>query len=450
MKNIITNGSQKEAIFDLQELFFSITQKDSTILSGNDTFVRISGYSKDEIISQPHNIIRHEDMPRVIFKIFWDYLNAGKPIAAYVKNKTKQGLYYWVFAVVFPLNDRYISIRIKPNTETFCAVEQLYAKLLESQMTLSMKESEALVKESLKELGFRDYNHFIVEALMAEMVKRKSLFKTINIESDETCLESGLKHSVEKLYCTSESLLKQYSKWFEKIELYNKTKNLFRDKSIALRSLARDIVFLSLNASVASYKIDLFGETFGVLASDIRNNAKENNILINEIFDISDNLSVSLDEIIFTVSSLSLQTEMIIYFLKELFGKETEEFNASIDNLFELVNIYNNKLFNLTLEMENQIKQSIVHLEKLEQQIMYLDYIQVYGLIESSRHIDDKSGFGEIFSQLKILIKNTTSEIELIKDMGEEFFKENHTLENTSKGIEESLNKLNDEVSKIR
>ena len=81
----------KEANFDLQELFFSITKKDSSIVAGNETFTRISGYSRDEIIGQIHNIVRHPDMPRVIFKLFWDYLQANKPVVAYVKNRTKTG-----------------------------------------------------------------------------------------------------------------------------------------------------------------------------------------------------------------------------------------------------------------------------------------------------------------------------------------------------------------------
>ena len=74
MEKINTAILMKESKFDLHELFFSITQHDSTILFGNETFIRISGYEKDEIIGKFHNIIRHQDMPRVIFKKFWEYL----------------------------------------------------------------------------------------------------------------------------------------------------------------------------------------------------------------------------------------------------------------------------------------------------------------------------------------------------------------------------------------
>ena len=176
MKNLELHVSSQEAKFDLSELFFSITKTDSTILSGNETFVRISGYERDEIIGQFHNIIRHPDMPHVVFKTFWDFLNAGKSVAAYVKNRTKEGGYYWVFAVVFPLRERYVSIRIKPNAQLFDSVKELYAQLLKSQESLDMQESEQLLLEALKSLGYRDYEHFMNEALVEELLIRKKLF----------------------------------------------------------------------------------------------------------------------------------------------------------------------------------------------------------------------------------------------------------------------------------
>ncbi len=91
-------SAMREAKFEIDELFFSITDQASTILSGNEVFVRISGYKKEELLGQFHNIIRHPDMPRVVFKMLWDHLKRDKPVVAYVKNKTKDGGYYWVLA----------------------------------------------------------------------------------------------------------------------------------------------------------------------------------------------------------------------------------------------------------------------------------------------------------------------------------------------------------------
>lgn len=442
--------ASKEANFDLHELFFSITKKDSTIVSGNDTFVRISGYSRDEILLQPHNIIRHPDMPKVVFKILWDHLKANKPVAAYVKNRTKQGEYYWVFAVVFPLKDNYISIRIKPSTEVFSLVKELYSKLLMAEVNTDMDASEKLLLEALSSFGYRDYDHFMNEVLLAELLERKKLLLENNSDVDSICLAPKHELKITSLYCSSKALLKRYDKWFEKIDLFYRVKSLFEEKASVLSSLARSIVFLSLNASVASYKIDTNGETFGVLASDIRTNAKENDILIGQIHALSESLSYSLNESIFLVSSISLQMEMVTYFVKELFEDTNGALNNSVYVLFELVHLYNKKLTELTLSMDTSIQKSLIHLEELEQQIMYLGYIQVYGVIESARSNDASSGFGEIFSQLKSLIANTTEEISVMKKMGESFFRENNMLINESKEMDRMLNKLEDDMSNMK
>lgn len=447
MENVAYDFSSQEAKFELSELFFSITKTDSTIVAANETFVRISGYERGEIIGELHNIIRHADMPRVVFKTFWDYLNAQKSVAAYVKNRTKEGGFYWVFAVVFPLEESYVSIRIKPNTRMFSCVREIYAKLIQYQESLSMQESQDALLKLLQEAGYRDYTHFMHEALVSELLMRKKLFLEIEAKEDDLCTKSLHRVKMEDLYCSSKIVLEKYAEWFEKIEGFIKIKSLFEEKSSVLSSLARDIIFLSLNASVASYRVDTFGETFGVLASDIRINAKENDLLIEQIDLLSRVLSESLNEIIFLFSSISLQMEMITYFIKELFEDSNGESMQNVYLLFKLVRLYNSKLSDLTLKMDKTIQKSISYLGTLEGQIMYLGYIQIYGIIESARSNDDASGFSEIFSQLKSLISNTAEEVLQMKKMAEKFFGDNRFLMGELRENETVLIKLEHEIS---
>ena len=113
----------RESELAVDELFISVTDRKGIIRLGNDVFVRVSKFAREELVGQPHNVIRHPDMPRCVFQALWDFLAAGKSVAAYVKNKAKDGSYYWVMAVVVPARDGYASVRLKPTTPLLAKVE---------------------------------------------------------------------------------------------------------------------------------------------------------------------------------------------------------------------------------------------------------------------------------------------------------------------------------------
>ena len=83
-----------------EEVIISRTDLKGVITYVNDTFAKISGYSPEELIGKPHNILRHPDMPKSAFKDMWDTIQAGKTWEGYVKNMRKDRGYYWVYAVI--------------------------------------------------------------------------------------------------------------------------------------------------------------------------------------------------------------------------------------------------------------------------------------------------------------------------------------------------------------
>ncbi|MEW6512673.1 MAG: PAS domain-containing methyl-accepting chemotaxis protein [Pseudomonadota bacterium] len=96
----------------------------------NDDFVEVSGFTQDELIGQPQNIVRHPDMPVEAFRDLWDTIKAGRPWAGLVKNRCKNGDHYWVRASVTPkLDGGYMSVRVKPGREEISAAEALYARM---------------------------------------------------------------------------------------------------------------------------------------------------------------------------------------------------------------------------------------------------------------------------------------------------------------------------------
>lgn len=157
--------------FGVEELFFSRTDARGRIVSGNSVFQRISRFDWSEMIGRPHNIVRHADMPRAVFHILWERIRAGLPTGAYVQNRTKDGNPYWVFAIVTPIEDGYLSVRLKPTSALFPAAEAIYREIraIERANTeLKPAESAARLLEKLAAAGFRNFDALMAAAAMQE------------------------------------------------------------------------------------------------------------------------------------------------------------------------------------------------------------------------------------------------------------------------------------------
>jgi aerotaxis receptor len=172
----VTASIEIESPFYFRELFFSRTDERGKIQSGNEVFQRISQYSWAELAGKPHNIIRHESMPRAVFWLLWDRLKKGMPTGAYVKNRAKDGRYYWVYAIITPCESGFLSVRLKPGSALFDVVQTEYAALLrvETDADLSPAESAGLLSSRLSELGFENYDAFMAATLVAEFSGREN------------------------------------------------------------------------------------------------------------------------------------------------------------------------------------------------------------------------------------------------------------------------------------
>ena len=124
----------REVTFSPSETLISTTDLKGTITYCNESFLRVSGYSKDELIGSPHNIVRHPDMPKDAFKTMWGRLKDGKPWMGMVKNRCKNGDFYWVNAYVMPVTENgqvvgYESVRACPTLDQKQQAETLYGRI---------------------------------------------------------------------------------------------------------------------------------------------------------------------------------------------------------------------------------------------------------------------------------------------------------------------------------
>ncbi|WP_085299019.1 methyl-accepting chemotaxis protein [Cognaticolwellia mytili] len=125
----------KEVKFGPSEILLSTTDLDSHVKYVNKNFCKIAGYSLEEMVGKPHNLVRHPDMPKAAFKDLWSFIQSGNSWMGPVKNRCENGDYYWVNAFVTPIKDEsgkvheYQSVRTCPEPEVIKRAEKLYPKM---------------------------------------------------------------------------------------------------------------------------------------------------------------------------------------------------------------------------------------------------------------------------------------------------------------------------------
>jgi PAS domain S-box-containing protein len=162
MKNRQTPTS-RERVMREDDFIVSKTDLKGRITYCNRVFIEFSGYTASELMGEQHNIVRHPDMPRGVFKYLWDTLEQKKECFAYVKNMCKDGSYYWVFANVTPDVDAkgqvvgYFSVRRKASAKAIALMGDVYRAMLEEERKAGAKDactaSLALLASTLEQQG---------------------------------------------------------------------------------------------------------------------------------------------------------------------------------------------------------------------------------------------------------------------------------------------------------
>ncbi len=155
-----------EKMFKQNQLLVTKTDLKGKITYANQAFINIVGLSENELLGKPHNLIRHPDMPKLVFKILWDALQKGDEVHAYVKNMCADGSFYWVMANVTPSVFKgkvvgYHSARRYPSKHAIDTVQLLYKELLMAERSGGINASQKILDKLLKEKGM-SYEEFIL------------------------------------------------------------------------------------------------------------------------------------------------------------------------------------------------------------------------------------------------------------------------------------------------
>ncbi|MBK3332588.1 methyl-accepting chemotaxis protein [Persephonella atlantica] len=449
-----------ESPFKPDEIFFSTTNLKGIILAGNSIFYRTSKYSKDELIGSPHNIIRHPDMPRIVFKLLWDYIKSGRPIVAYVKNMAKDGSYYWVLATVMPVKDdkgiakKYLSIRIKPTTEYLDLVGRLYKELLEEEKKGGMEASYRKLLEELNKYGYADYDQFMADILSKELESKKDVLKVEEIEG----FIDGTEFSkiVRSIFNLAKRLDNTYSSIYGKINTFNNFSHILEEKSENIFRLTDYIRLISLNSSVESFKLGSKGASFSVLSAEMRKNSEMGNRIINEMKGLTTKIMEKIEHMVVLINISRLQVIAITKFIREVLedlkkgnfnSEEEQEFQINVQDLLQLLKNYSDDVVQYSGDIMELLNDIDDYMKKLKILIKRLEFLYLNGMVESAHHTE--TSFSIIFTEVNKLVESTRDVLTSLHTPLFDVIQKNKELKNEFKEVDTIVKKMYYHLSQI-
>lgn len=362
-----------EAPFTFEELFFSRTDSRGIIRAGNKIFQRVSMFEWEEMLGKPHNVVRHADMPKGLFWLFWDHLKRGEPIGAYVKNRTKDGRYYWVFAVATPMTDGFLSVRLKPSSPLLGAIKQTYAELLaeEREAGLSPQKSAQSLLRRLAAHGFADYQAFMAQALAKEIRARDAHLGRAQDASISALLE---------------------------IEGHTQTLLTHAD---AIFATYESNAYVPLNLQVQSIHLGDKGAGMGVIFKDYSILSEEIKTMMGQFMASTRTVAQTIRHGLFMSCTAKIQRELVSYF-----DQETED--NHIDRTQEMAHLetqqrsYQAKVNEGIRAIAACIRQFQQDCASMKRLTMGLEVTRVMGKVESARLTDDGSGLSELIGDLGV------------------------------------------------
>lgn len=195
------NPINEEIIIPDNEILISVTDPKGIIIETNEIFTKISGYNEEELVGTSHNVIRHPDMPKTMFKIVWDHIMDKENVMAVVKNLAKDGKYYWVVTDFVTRVDadrniiNYTAYRRPVHDKVKEAVIPLYKALCAIEDFAGMEAAEKFLNDYFEERN-TNYDEMIEEIIVKNCKKAAALGFGSNPEKEIKTMSKEKKQSI--------------------------------------------------------------------------------------------------------------------------------------------------------------------------------------------------------------------------------------------------------------
>jgi len=425
VRSIKPLGTARE--FQCHEMFFSTTDLKGIILSGNDVFVRVSGYSAEELYGQPHNIIRHPDMPRAAFALLWANLKRGQPFAGYVKNLAKDGGYYWVFVVAVPASDnRYLSIRFKPGSALLGEVAAWYQEMLraeEAALAAGGTQADAVAAglqvatTMLEQRDFASYDLFSHSALNLEMKARDAQLQRGTARLfPATLLGATTREAVVTLYALGVQTYHQINELFRQLDGFVSFTSGLQTKAAAVLDSAEVFRLHALNVNLNSQHHGVTGGGVGVVASFLSEYSQQLLEATMELRTYIAAIAQGTETINARVAMARLQLEMLLYFQAEAAMQSGMVDIRQMRVLEECFVSSTTQALEALSQLRDNLPRLLANREMLVQTTVAIEMAQVRGLTEAVA-IPDGEDLRFKFSEFRTRIGTTRAHLDELSDV---------------------------------
>ncbi|MCR8724906.1 PAS domain-containing protein [Frigidibacter sp. ROC022] len=365
-----------EATLRFDDLFYTRTDRHGMLQAGNEAFGRVVEYGWDRLLGAPHRILRHPDMPRAMFWLLWDRIRQGLPTGVYIKNRTRNGRVYWVFALVAPVGNSEVSVRIRPASGVFGRCRDIYRQALARETAgLDPRASaEAMLGELCRD-GFAGYEEFMGVALFSEIRAR--------------CAAVG-KRPPERLTLIA--------------ELHGLLREALHRKQ-ALLGAFDEIRLVPTNLHIVASRLESYGGPVSTIAENYRLMSSEVTRRLEELTG-PDSRTAPCDRLQMTVAEGLFLTGATLLFTEARDSWRTDPAAPGIDSATEtaLLDGLDRAFRARAVTCLGTVARAAVHLaarcQDLKRQMLGLDSIRVLCRVEAGRLPEDSEGLQAIIATL--------------------------------------------------
>ncbi|WP_221031243.1 PAS domain-containing protein [Actomonas aquatica] len=425
MNNSTTIPTGVPQNFEVHETFFSMTDGRGVITDGNAVFARVSGYPLERMVGENHNLIRHPLMPRAVFHLMWATLRQRHTFMGYVLNLAANANHYWVFAVITPIDDGYLSVRIKPSEGRLEQIEALYADVLAqenawiaegvSQGAAAERGVHHLLRQ-LEQAGWADYRAFSHEALLGEIKHRDSQVSARGLRLFNEVMANSAPPELQHLHAQARHTHARLNGLFGELDRFLNGSLAVVERTQAIAQIGNSFQLSALNAHLAAHPLGASGVVIGTVAGFLGETARQMSRNMDTLSEHIADASGAVSDVASCICVARIQIEMVLSFLGEI-GEEAESrqhgsaAEARVRSLQKACGRAAQAAAESVGVMVARLPLLQADREQLQKDIIALQSAQVSGLTEAAR-LGVAEQLGSMFSEMRQQMEQTKAELE--------------------------------------